>query len=249
MRETRIFVDQPQPGPGLVTLAGQQAKHVCRVLRMKAGQTLTVFDGTGNAYPATIERVAGDTVDLRLGSGTMIDRESTLKITLAMSLVRGERMDLIVQKATELGVSEIVPIQSTRSIVQLGRERAAKRQQHWRRIIISACEQCGRNRLPVIHPVTTYADWLRRIVKAEPGELRLLADPGIGRAFEHRETAVTRIQLLIGPEGGFTEAEIALATENDFRPVLLGPRTLRAETAAISMLSVMQWQMGDLRSS
>ena len=239
-------MDDPKPAPGSLTLTGQQARHVTRVLRMKAGQALTVFDGVGNAFPATIEQVTGNKVELCVGNGEVLNRESALQLSLAMALVRGERMDLVIQKATELGATEIVPISCARSVVQLDSNRAVKRQQHWRRVAISACEQCGRNNLPVIQPVTDLSGWLGGLERIAPDELRVLADPKAGRQFDSEQAPIKRLKLLIGPEGGFTEAEVKLAEDNDFRPVIFGPRILRAETAAVSLLAVVQWQFGDL---
>lgn len=247
MRDIRIFLDDPQLKPGPAALSDQAAKHVARVLRMRAGQSLTVFNGLGPEYTAVIENCSGGRVELNIGDSVIVDRESPLQLTLAMAMARGERMDLVIQKATELGVSVVVPLQSARTVVQLAPERAAKRMQHWRRVAISACEQCGRNRLPVIQPVVSLSDWLQSMPPAAPGELRLLANPRAGKAFEADGASVSRLLLLTGPEGGFTDTESARAAECEFKSVVLGPRILRAETAAIAMLAVMQWQLGDLR--
>ena len=247
MRDIRIFLDDPELGPGPATLVDQAAKHVARVLRMKSGQSLTIFDGIGHEYLATIERCTGSRVDLNVGERVSVDRESPLRLTLAVAMARGERMDLVIQKATELGATEIVPLQSARTVVQLAPDRAAKRQKHWRHVAISACEQCGRNRLPTIHPVCSLSEWLQSMPGAGDGELRLIADPHGGHALELNGIQARQLRLLTGPEGGFTEAELAIAAGSGFQSVLLGPRILRAETAAIALLAVIQWQLGDLR--
>lgn len=248
VRSVRIYIENPGIESGETALLGQAAKHVVRVLRMKPGQSLVLFDGTGREYPATIVASTLDKVDLKVGSEARVNRESRLGTTLAVALARGERMDLIVQKATELGVNEIVPITSARTVVRLGPERAAKRRQHWRRVTISACEQCGRNRLPEIKPLVGLADWLQQLPDKDSDELRFVADPNDGRTLETQNKTVRSLKLLTGPEGGFTKAEACLAVEQGFASILIGPRILRAETAAIAMLAAMQWQYGDLRS-
>ena len=249
MREIRIFVDDATLGSGSALLTGQAARHVSKVLRMTAGQSLTVFDGRGHEYPATIVRCTSSAVELKLGEATTAEKESPLRVTLAMALTRGERMDFAIQKATELGVSEIIPLQSSRSVVHLKAQRAEKRLLHWQRVAASACEQCGRNRLPLLNPVTDLADWLGGLEAPVSYERRLFADPQANPAFAADAATPGTVRLLIGAEGGFTQAEAGLARECGFEAIWLGPRILRAETAAIALLAVMQWQFGDLKAS
>jgi 16S rRNA (uracil1498-N3)-methyltransferase len=242
MRLTRVFSEQPLGAGGELTLSASAAAHVGRVLRLGVGAQLTVFDGTGGEYAATIVESRGTVLRVRLGTHRCIERESPLKITLAQALARGERMDWVIQKATELGVAVLVPLVTERSVVKLDAHQADKRREHWRGIVIAACEQCGRNRLPEILPPAPLGEFLST---ARDGT-RVLLDPAAEAGLQTIGT-VPGVTLLIGPEGGLSPDERTLAIDAGFRPVRMGPRVLRTETAAIAALSALQALLGDCR--
>jgi 16S rRNA (uracil1498-N3)-methyltransferase len=210
------------------------------VLRLAVGAELTVFDGRGGEYPATIVESRGTVLRVRLGDHRPLERESPLEITLAQGLARGERMDWAVQKATELGVAVLAPLVTERSVVKLDVRQAAKRREHWRGVAIAACEQCGRNRLPEVLSPTAYGEWL---ATARAG-VRLLFDPTAASGLQ-TIGKVSAVTLLIGPEGGLSPAERTLAVDAGFKPVRMGPRVLRTETAAIAAVSALQALLGD----
>jgi 16S rRNA (uracil1498-N3)-methyltransferase len=240
MRLTRVFSNQSLAAGQEITLGAPTAAHVGRVLRLGAGAELTVFDGTGGEYPATIVESRGAVLRVRLGEHRAIERESPLKITLAQGLARGERMDWVLQKATELGVAVLAPLVTERSVVKLDARQAGKRLEHWRGVAIAACEQCGRNRLPEILSPAPFGEWL---ATAREGT-RVLLDPTASSGL-HSIGAVRDVTLLIGPEGGLSPSERDAAVQAGFTPVRLGPRILRSETAAIAALSALQVLVGD----
>lgn len=247
MRRVRIFVSKGVPGPGPVTVGGQAAKHVLKVLRMKPGQSLVLFDGTGGEFPATLTACGKDSIELSVSPRLDISRESPLRTRLAVAVPRGERMDLVVQKATELGVSEILPVLTERTVVRLGGSRAERRRLHWQNIAASACEQCGRNTLPDVASVQALAALIGGLGAPDSGELRVMPEPLAGDALAIDHESVSTVTLLVGPEGGFTEKEIGAARAAGFQTINLGPRILRTETAAVGMLTVVQWTLGDMR--
>jgi 16S rRNA (uracil1498-N3)-methyltransferase len=240
MRLTRVFSERPLGADREVTLGASAAAHVGRVLRLGTGAQLTLFDGTGGEYLATIVESRGPALRVRLGEHRAIERESSLGITLAQGVSRGERMDWVVQKATELGVAAIVPLVTERSVVKLDARQAEKRLEHWRGVVIAACEQCGRNRLPEILSPAPLSEWL---ATARAG-VRLVLDPTASSGL-HSIGTVPAVTLLIGPEGGLSPAERSLAIETGFMPVRMGPRVLRTETAAIAAFSALQVLLGD----
>jgi len=243
MRLTRVYVDAAlEPGAHL-TLTGSAADHLTRVLRLRPKAPLTLFNGRGGEYAASIERVQGSKVTVAVGEHAAIERESPFPLTLAQGVSRGERMDLVVQKATELGVARLVPVLTERSIVRLDEQRSDRKSNHWRAVAISACEQCGRNRLPeVMLPAR-----LREFLRQPPGDnLRLLLSPSANQRIEDVPRPARGATVLIGPEGGLSEAEHQDALTAGFTAVNLGPRMLRTETAAIASLTLLQREFGDL---
>jgi 16S rRNA (uracil1498-N3)-methyltransferase len=243
MRLTRVYVDQPLEAGARVTLKGSAANHVSRVLRLRAGQALTLFNGQGGEHAASIDKSRGGEVTVAVGEHRPIERESPFPLTLAQGVSRGERMDLVVQKATELGVSRLVPVLTERSVVRLDAEQADRKSSHWRAIVIAACEQCGRNRLPDVALPAQLRDFLRQ----PAGEAaRLLLSPDAARGIEDVPRPATGVTVLIGPEGGLSEAEHEDAIAAGFTAVHLGPRVLRTETAAIAALTLLQREFGDL---
>lgn len=241
MRVTRVFIDEPLASGRELRLATAAAAHVSRVLRLGVGDELTLFDGNGSEYPAAIVESRGTTLRVRIGTPRSIDRESPLRITLVQGISRGERMDWVVQKATELGVAAIVPVITERSVVKLDATQARKKHEHWRAIAVSACEQCGRNRLPEIASPTSFERWL---ADAPRDGTRVLLDAkaNAGLSSIGQSSGVT---LLIGPEGGLAPQERETAAKSGFAPVRLGPRILRTETAAIAAISALQAILGD----
>jgi len=229
----------PLPGAE-IDLPGWAARH-CAVLRLRRGDAVVVFDGAGGEFSAELTLASDENMRARILSKRAVERESPLSITLAQCISGRDRMDLTLEKSTELGVSRIVPIASERSIVKLSGDRAERRVAHWRKVVVAACEQCGRNRIPDVTGITYLDAFL-----AEPAgdALRLLLAPdakGDLKRFE-RPKSVT---LLVGPEGGLAPQEQRQAEERGFLPVRFGPRVLRTETAPIAVVAAMQGLWGD----
>ncbi len=208
---------------------------------MQRGDALIVFNGDGGEYPATIAAVDKRAVQIATEQVRETVRESPLHLHLGIAMSKGERMDWIVQKATELGVARIVPLYSERVELKLQGERAEKKLAHWRGIAIAACEQCGRNRLPEIGDVQTLAQWLEHTQADAKFVLHHRTEAALDAAAKPASVA-----LLIGPEGGLSESEIAAAERQGFAPLQLGPRVLRTETAPLAAISVLQYLWGDL---
>jgi 16S rRNA (uracil1498-N3)-methyltransferase len=251
MRLTRVYVEASVAAGKRLVVAGSAANHITRVLRLRSGDALTVFDGSGGEFGARIEEFRKDSVVVMVEEHRQVDRESPLPLTLAQGISRGERMDWVIQKATELGTSRIVPLFTKRSMVRLDERQAERKLQHWRAIAIAACEQCGRNKIPELATPIDFFDVLpaddagaTRLLLSPTGDLRIedLADVGQDSAPGVRKG----ITVLIGPEGGLEEAEQEAALAAGFKAVRLGPRVLRTETAAIAALTIIQRYFGDL---
>lgn len=219
------------------------AHYLTRVLRVQPGDAVTLFDGRGGEYPATVAAVAKHAVQLNVADRVAVDRESPLAVQVAQGISSGERMDYTVQKAVELGVRRIQPLATERSVVHLDRERAAKRVAHWQSIAVAACAQCGRNEVPEIAPVMSYAGWLGSLDR--DAALRLLLSPRAARRLHDLARPPQGVWLLCGPEGGLAPAEQRDAEHAGFSGVRLGPRVLRTETAALAALAAMQALWGD----
>ena len=230
-------------GPGAqLSLAPDAAQHVSRALRLKAGDALTLFDGGGGEYEAVIQRIDRDRVDVKVGAFSDVERESLLALGLVQGLPEADKMDWIIQKAVELGISWIQPLVCERSVVRLSGERAERRQAHWRRVAIAACEQSGRNRIPEVRPTLAFQAWL-----AAPTEVaRWLLMPG-AQPMAARAAPSGPLELVVGPEGGLSERERELCESRGCEPVALGPRVLRTETAPIAALAAMHALWGDFR--
>jgi len=238
MRLSRFFIDAPL-SLGEHDLPEAQAHYIGRVLRMAAGDNVQLFDGSGQEYLGQLLEVGKKTVRVVLEQALPGQTESPLHIHLGQGLSRGERMDWAIQKATELGANAITPILSERCEVRLKDERADKRLAHWRQVAISACEQCGRSTLPVIHPPLTLAEWL----KASDAALKLVLHPVAEPLVSHDRP--DSLAFLIGPEGGLSDAEVEQAQAAGFHAARLGPRVLRTETAPVVALAVAQQLWGD----
>jgi 16S rRNA (uracil1498-N3)-methyltransferase len=241
-RLPRVYFPGEVAAHGLCDLPPGESHHVAHVLRLTPGDALVAFDGRGNEYDAVIDRLSKSAVTLRMGDAKAVDRESSLQVTLAQGISSGERMDYTVQKAVELGVYAIQPVVTERSVVRLDRERAVKRVAHWRSVAIAACEQCGRNVVPQIHPVASFSAWLGA-PKPDATCLTLAADAPVKLVKMQRP--VRPIILLVGPEGGLAPRERADAIAAGFIAARLGPRVLRTETAAVAALAALQTLWGD----
>lgn len=242
MRIPRIFHPAALTAHARIALEGSAARHVGRVLRLTVGDELTLFDGHGGDYPAHIVEQDKQGLWVLCGERRERDCESPLQLTLAQGVSKGERMDYTIQKAVELGISRIVPVATERSVVNLKGERLEKRMEHWRGVIISACEQCGRNTLPELLPLCSLEQWLHQPLD------------GRGLLLDHRATTgIAELALpdngctlLIGPEGGLSEREQRAAVAMGYHGLRLGPRVLRTETAALTALAAIQSRWGDL---
>lgn len=237
----RIHLDGALLAGAEVILPEGAARHVAAVLRLREGAVLTLFDGHGSEAAAEVIEVARKRVVVRIGAVAGGRGESPLAVHLGQAISKGDRMDYAIQKAVELGVAAITPLYTEHGDVRLKGEREAKKLVHWRKVAASACEQCGRATLPTLFPPRSLADWLADRDEA----LRLVLHPATGSAWrEAREVASAA--LLIGPEGGLAEPEVAQATQAGFTPLTLGPRILRTETAPVVALTLLQHYFGDL---
>ncbi|HUN76134.1 MAG TPA: 16S rRNA (uracil(1498)-N(3))-methyltransferase [Steroidobacteraceae bacterium] len=245
MRLTRVHTDQPLAPRSSVLLEGAAANHIRRVLRLAPGDAVTLFDGSGGEYEARIEGLRKDAVMVAVGPHRAVQRESPLALTLVQGVSRGERMDLVVQKATELGVRRIVPVLTERTVVRLDAAQADSRLRHWRAVAVGACEQCGRNIVPEVAPPLALPQFLRAAAADDPRSARVVLLPG-GSLRVRDLDRVSGLTLLIGPEGGLAELEQRAAADAGFRALSLGPRVLRTETAAIASLAAIQQHLGDL---
>src|SRR5580704_11980926 len=254
MRLTRVFIDGALIPGSVVELARDTAAHLAKVLRARSGDELVVFNGDGREFTGAIEAVSGLRVSASIGAARSIDRESPFQLTLVQCVPRGDRMDFIVQKATELGVVRIVPVLSQRSVVRLDASQATSKQAHWRSVAVSACEQCGRNRLPSVDTPLPLLSYLGGLAQAVAGERRFVLEPERAQGTERAaapmdlasSAAASRMQVAIGPEGGFAPEELEAFDLSAFSRVGLGPRVLRTETAAIAAIVVLQARFGDM---
>jgi 16S rRNA (uracil1498-N3)-methyltransferase len=245
VRLTRVHVAGPLASGQSVRLQGNAASHITRVLRLRVGAALVVFDGSGGEYQASIEKAHGGEVLVAVGARADTERESPLPLTLAQGVSRGERMDLVVQKATELGVSQLVPVLTERSVVRLTAQQSDRKVNHWRAIVAAACEQCGRNRLPSVAAPLPLGDFLESSAAAAAGT-RLLLSPAGTATLEDVPRPAGGVTVLVGPEGGLTDEEEKTALAAGYTALRLGPRVLRTETAAITALALLQRKFGDL---
>lgn len=242
----RFYVPQPRLEKGLLKVEGDEVKHIRKVLRLTKGDEIIVFDGLGKEFEGTIVEEGPSSVVIRVKSVSSSERDSPLEVTLAQSLLKGEKMDYLIQKATELGVEEIIPFLSSRSVPLLEKSKRLKRHQRWKRIAIEASKQCGRGVVPEIESFQDYREMLQ---KASPDALRLILWEKEGAKLKEilkRSKERKRIFFVVGPEGGFSEGEIDEAKGAGFTPVTFGGRILRAETASLCLLSILQYEQGDI---
>ncbi len=242
--KTRLFVSGELFNGATLELEGDKARYLGRVLRLRPGDEVRVFNGEGPEHSAVVEAVSKSAVTLRVGDSYETTTESPLRVHLVQGVSRGERMDFVIQKATELGVKRLTPVLTEYGVVKLDAKRAEKRREHWQGVAQSACEQSGRVRVPLIDAPMPLKTWFGD----QPADVdeQLILRPGATAPLAGIEAPSTKVCLLIGPEGGFSNSEYEDAEIAGFNPVSLGPRVLRTETAAVAALSVLQSKWGDL---
>ena len=245
MTAPRFYCPVPLAADSTIDLPENAARHACRVLRLRVGDELTLFDGSGGEYAARIGEVARERVSVEVLQWRDVECEAPIRLTLVQALQAGEKMDMTMQKAVELGVSRIVPVASRRSVVRLDGERALRRLEHWRGVVTSACEQCGRNQVPEVVPLVGLDRWLGQ--PAGDGALRLMLAPGAAQTLNDMAPPLPGgdIELLIGAEGGLAPEEVAMAGAVGYRAIRLGPRILRTETAGLAALAAIECLWGD----
>ncbi len=245
MRKIRVYVDAPMQVGSQVLLPEFAAHHAVRVLRLREGDPIVLFNGDGDDYAGVLSHVRKDVVSVVLKSSERIDRESPVRVTLVQAMARGEKMDLVLQKAAELGVAAVQPVITERTEVKLDEDRLDKRLMHWKYVLASACEQSGRTILPTIAAPIMLHELAGALGTAAEGELRLAMHPEPEGASPLPETA-SAVVIAVGPEGGFTPRDLAQLHQAGFRPKGMGPRILRTETAGLAAIAVVQARYGDL---
>ena len=242
MRIPRFFYPDIIPVDQEFALAAEAAHHASTVLRLKANQRIVLFNGDGNEYSGQIISVSRKEVIVEMDACLSVSTESALPLHLGQGISKGDRMDTVLQKSVELGVTQITPLLTERCTVKLDEKRWEKKFAQWQKIIIGACEQSGRNIVPVLNPIQT----LNAFIATSTNEHRLILSPGATTPFGRTPYCSQGYRLIIGPEGGLTESEVHHAGECGYNPASMGPRILRTETAAITSLSVLQALHGDL---
>jgi 16S rRNA (uracil1498-N3)-methyltransferase len=242
-RVPRLYVGTELSPQARLVLPEDTAHHAARVLRLREGEPIAVFNGLGGEYAARVAKIGKKGVEVETGEHSALERESPLAVTLVQAVSSGEKMDFTIQKAIELGVAAIQPVLSAKSVVRLSAEREAKKLAHWKRVAIAACEQCGRNRVPVVREALSVDAYCRA-----PGEasLRLLLAPeGKTGLSEIKQQIGRSVTIAAGPEAGFSDEEERLLQRAGFVPVRLGQRILRTETAALAALAALNALAGD----
>ncbi|MBS3907728.1 MAG: 16S rRNA (uracil(1498)-N(3))-methyltransferase [Syntrophaceae bacterium] len=242
----RFYIPNPQIEKDLLTIKGNEVRHIRRVLRLKAGDEITVFDGSGKEYEGRIIEEGPTSVVIEVGDIFSSKEEAPLEVTLAQSLLKGEKMDYLIQKATELGVREIIPFFSSRSVPLLDKSKKLERHRRWERIAIEASKQCGRGFIPKIDHIRDYSEMLS-LAPLESLRLILWEEEGgrlkeVLKEFKNKK----RIFFIVGPEGGLSREEVEKSKGMGFIPVYMGQRILRAETASLCLLSILQYEWGDI---
>ena len=239
----RFYSPPPLPVSGSFDLPPEAAHHASRVLRLREGDAVEIFDGFGNECRGLIADISGKHVTITEITATGSNRESPLYVVLAQALSGSEKMDWVIQKSTELGVNEIQPLATDRSVAKLPAERVRKRLEHWQQIAISACEQCGRNILPNIYEPVDIMEWLQQTKSVPDAKFMLL--PEATASLRDQSKPKGKVVLLIGAEGGLSQAEVTAALQCGYIPVRVGARVMRTETAAIAGLALSQSLWGD----
>ena len=243
MAIARFYHPHPLGVGEVVSLSDNASAHATRALRLQVGDRIGLFNGDGQDYQCVLRSISKTAASVQVESACLANKESPLHITLLQGISSGTRMDYTIQKATELGVTCIQPLATERSVVKLSAERAEKRLAHWQNIVYSACEQCGRASIPSVLAPLSLSQWLAK--HADSHSTRLLLNPVGATRLADLTAGHGSIALLIGSEGGLTDAEIRLASQHGFQSIVLGPRILRTETAALTAITVMQSLWGD----
>lgn len=244
MRIPRIYATQALIAGQSLELEPAPSRHLLTVLRLKPGAALLLFDGSGSEFEAQLQSQKGRSARVQVGAARKARSESPLRVALAQGISRGERMDFTLQKAVELGVAEIMPLLTERSVVRLDAGQAARKQAHWQQVVSGACEQSGRVRVPAVHAPLGLREFMAKFPLSGLG---LLLDPDADSSIKNLPAPeCNQVVLLVGPEGGLSEAETAAARQAGFTAMSLGPRVLRTETAALVALSLLQARWGDL---
>lgn len=238
----RVHVDLPLQCGESLTLPPAAFRHLIQVLRLKTGAAVTVFNGRGGEYRARIGQVSKRQAWIEVVEFVDVSRESPLDLRLVQAVSKGERMDWTVQKAAEIGATQVVPVLSQFCNVSMNAARWEKKRTHWQAVMTAACEQCGRTRIPALGPIQTLSDWL----DSPAAGTRLILDPDQGQPIANFAGATAPIDLLIGPEGGFSESEIRTAINAGCKAARMGPRLFRTETAGLAAMAVLQALAGDL---
>ncbi|ODN43084.1 16S rRNA (uracil(1498)-N(3))-methyltransferase [Piscirickettsia litoralis] len=241
MRVIRLYTTRKLVVDESIDLDEKPAHHAVNVLRMKEADEVTLFNGDGLEYSGVIQALSKKSVAVKVTSYQPVNNESPLSVHLGQVISRGDKMDLTIQKAVELGVTQITPLFSERCGVQLSGKRLEKKHQHWQQIVISACEQSGRARIPLVRQPVALKDW----INTDLGVHRVILHPHLDRRLNMTES-VDALTLLVGSEGGFSEEEVKMADQQGFNGFKLGPRILRTETAALTALAILQNRFGDL---
>jgi len=249
VRVPRIYQPVPLSSGQTIELDTQARIHVTKVLRLRTGESLIVFNGSGEEYEAVISGIERRAISLLIGEGRQRNVESPLELVLVQGISRGERMDYTIQKAVELGVTRIVPVNTERTMVNLKGERQVRREDHWQAIVNGACEQSGRNVVPEVSPIRSLQEWLERSGTNQGPEIRLVLHHRAEISPGGLPVPEGPVIVLIGPEGGLTPDEISAAQSAGYLSLCIGPRILRTETAALAALSVLQWLWGDFKGN
>jgi 16S rRNA (uracil1498-N3)-methyltransferase len=242
----RFYIPNPQIEEGLLKVKGSEVRHIRRVLRLKVGDTLVLFDGSGKEFEGIIVEESPSSVGIKVENILSPAKESPVEVTLAQSLLKGEKMEYLIQKATELGIKRIIPFFSSRSVPLLDKSKKLRRYHRWEKITIEACKQCGRTTVPKVEPLQNYSEMLG-MTSSDALCLILWEKEGQGlKAVLKESKGKTKIFFMVGPEGGITDEEAEEAKKAGFIPITLGKRILRSETAGLCLLSVLQYEWGDL---
>jgi len=242
----RFYCDLPLAVGRSIALPDETARHAIGALRLREGEIVTLFNGDGGEYLGILS-LQGKGAAVRLTQFAEPRRESNLRVTLAQGISSGERMDLTLQKSVELGIAAIQPLMMRRSVVKLSGDKAERRLRHWQGVVVSACEQCGRNQVPAVAAIAEFMAWLRQTTEVPVAPIRYLLDPEATASLRDLPVPAAPVMLLAGPEGGFDPVERKAAVAAGCLPIRLGPRILRTETAALAALAAMQTLWGDFR--
>lgn len=244
---SRFFVSTGQIGNGNIHITGSDVKHITKVLRLRTGDKLTAVDGQGTEYEAQITESNVTEIICQIVAQKEVNREAPLKVTLVQGLPKGDKMELIIQKCTEIGVAEIIPVATERAVVQLDAAKAVKRRERWQRVAEEAAKQAGRTVVPVVKDVTTLADVMAGISAEALAIMPWEAETSLGlKEILSQYASKQEVYIFIGPEGGFAQAEVELARRHGLHIVTMGPRIMRTETAGMVALTMVLYQLGDL---